>query len=149
VANRTDDATVRAAISISPSTQTAIYIGMANSLTNKLALADAAEYSQLSAQDLLLIETLLACHFIASNPNEQQYSSRTTEGASASFQGTFTAALKSTKYGQDAMMLDVTNYLARHSKEVEDGYRRVASIASLAGPEWPANVNELDVGPVD
>jgi hypothetical protein len=132
---------------MSPTTPTAIFILMANSLTNQVALNDA--YAQLDANTLLCIETLLACHYIASHPDEQQYASRTTEGASASFQGQFTVALKSTKYGQDAMMLDVTNYLARHSKEVEDGYRRVAGIASLAGHQWPASVNELDEGPED
>lgn len=148
MAYRTNDATVRATIRIAQTTPTAIFILMANSLTNQVALNDV--YGQLDANTLLGIETLLACHYIASHPDEQQYASRTTEGASATFQGQTTQVLKATTYGQNAMMLDVTNYLARHSKEVEDGYKRVASIVYLGEAcETTQELLQLGDGPED
>jgi hypothetical protein len=126
-----------------------IYMAMGNSLTNKVAANDV--YGQLDASDLQLIETLLACHYCAAGPNEQQYSARTTVDASATFQGQTGMVLKSTLFGQNAMMLDTTNYLARHSKEVEEGYRQVASLISLASNCWETTQEESyqDTGPED
>ena len=153
MAYRATDSGVRGTILLSPGTPTLPFIAAANSLTNKVLTNDQQGNNELSPSDLVQIETWLAAHFAACHPNEQQYASRTTEGATATFQGQTGKGLAGTFYGQTAMTLDTTNYLARHAKEVEDGYRRVASMVWLGEEHHDENndlaTSSLDYGPED
>jgi len=82
--------------------------------------------NELSAAELLEIETWLAAHFYAHR--DQLFASKTTGRASATFQGKTGMGLSSTIYGQTAMFLDSTGQLAKRSKEAELGGRRIASL---------------------
>jgi hypothetical protein len=57
-----------------------------------------------------LIERWLAAH--AYKSSHQAYASKTTDGASASFQGKTGMYFEGTKYGQNAIWLDGTGYLS-------------------------------------
>jgi len=101
------------------------FIKTANLLVNQVAL-------QLSSPDtatLAEIECYLAAHFYAHA--DQITQSKNTGGASGSFQGQTAMVLMGTQYGQTACMLDSTGYLAKRSKEVETGQRRMATISWL------------------
>lgn len=73
-----------------------------------------------------LVERWLAAHFYAHA--DQLLQSKSTGGASGSFQGQTGMVLSSTQYGQTAMALDVTGLLAQRSKEVETGTRNRAEL---------------------
>lgn len=64
----------------------------------------------LSATRLELIERWLAAHVY--QQSDQGYASRSTEGASASFQGQTAMYLEGTKYGQMALSLETNGCLA-------------------------------------
>lgn len=85
------------------------FIDTAASLTNKVSTNDTA--SELDAADLELIERYLAAHFYCLA--DPLYASKSTGGASGSFQGQTGMGLDFTPYGQTAKRLDVTGYLAR------------------------------------
>ena len=83
------------------------FIRMATALTDKVVAADS---------DGLLgdglpreIELNLSAHFYEAH--DQQYTEKETDDAQAKFQGQFGMGLKSTKYGQNALLLDLTGYL--------------------------------------
>jgi hypothetical protein len=72
---------------------------------------------------LELIERWLAAHYYQiSDPG---YKSRTTAGASGSFNGETTMVFMSTRYGQQACAIDSTGWLAKRSDEVTKGSRRM------------------------
>jgi hypothetical protein len=56
------------------------------------------------------IETFLSAHFAVCN-RDKQYTSKSTGGASGSFQGQYGMRLESTDPGQTAMLLDLTGTL--------------------------------------
>lgn len=101
------------------------FIAVANSLTNKVASADVNQ--MLTASDLVLIETWLAAHFYAHR--DQQLQSESRGGVSGQYKGQTAMFLESTQYGQTAITLDVTGFLALRNQESQS---RVAT----AGAFW-------------
>ena len=101
------------------------FIKTANLLVNQVAL----QTSPPDTATLAEIECYLAAHFYAHA--DQITQSKNTGGASGAFQGQTAVVLMGSQYGQTAMMLDSTGYLAKRSKEVETGQRRVAAVVWL------------------
>lgn len=85
----------------------------ANILTTRLRLL-AIQYKEITlatgSDTLEMVERLLAAHVYAMS--DQPYASKSTGGASATFQGQTGLGLKGTKYGQRAMLVDYTRVLA-------------------------------------
>lgn len=96
------------------------YIDTANALTSRVAACAADRGLALLNTELELIERWLAAHFYA--VSDKPYSSKTTAGASASFQGQTAKYLEFTGYGQMAVTLDPSGCLAA----IASGLRRVA-----------------------
>lgn len=95
------------------------FILTASNLVSKIEAADSD--NELDAETLELIERWLAAHFYAHS--DQMLTSKSTEGASGSFQGRTDMFFSSTFYGQNAMLLDSTNYLANREGEAKSGDR--------------------------
>jgi hypothetical protein len=91
-----------------------VHIRRANRLTDWLQTQDAADQGMLNDGLLQEIETLLACHFYSTK--DQPYTSKSTNGASGSFQGQYGMHLERTMYGQDAIVMDVSGKLATLGK---------------------------------
>ena len=112
------------------------FVRAANLLTTRVATEATARGLTLSAAELVEIETWLAAHFYAMS--DQPYSEKTTEGASAKFQGKTGMHLQATKYGQTAMDLDWSGTL----RAVGSEQRRTAGgfwlgkIPSEQTPYW-------------
>lgn len=102
------------------------YIETASVIVNWLATQDLAAEGLLNAGQLELIERWLAAHYY--QMSDPGYTTRSTAGASGGFQGQFTTGFKMTRFGQTAMVLDVTGLLARRDKEMEEGARRVTQV---------------------
>lgn len=87
----------------------------------------ADDYSGLmTSQRLEIVERWLAAHFYQiSDPG---YKSRSTSKANGTFNGETAQGLKGTRYGQQAMFLDLTGFLARRDKEATDGSRRMIQL---------------------
>jgi len=83
------------------------FIKGANVLTNRVSAGD--EDGCMTADALFEVERYLAAHLYAAR--DQLYTSRSTGGASGSFQGQFGMRLDSTDYGQRAMLFDCTGVL--------------------------------------
>ena len=83
------------------------FIDTAVALTDYLDSKDTDNI--LTSALLIQIEEYLACHFYAHR--DQQYSNKSTGGASGTFQGQTGMMLESTQWGQTAMLLDVTGIL--------------------------------------
>jgi len=107
------------------------FIDTASNLVDWLVAQDTT--STLSAATLELIERWLGGHFYAHA--DQMMKSKSTDGASATFQGTTSMVLHSTMYGQNALLLDTTGNLTRRSKEAETGVIRKASARWLGKPK--------------
>jgi len=95
----------------------AAFIDTASALVSKLEAADTQ--SVLSAVDLELIERWLSAHFYAHA--DQIAQSRNVGRASVSYQGQTAMMFESTQYGQVALSLDATGYLAKRQQEAENG----------------------------
>jgi hypothetical protein len=80
------------------------------------------------------VETFLAAHFY--QVADPAYKSKGVGGASGSFRGNDGMVFTSTLYGQHACAIDVSEALAKRSKEVEEGGKRVARCL-WAGTEHP------------
>ena len=128
--SRASEDDLRALVSSDPSLSVSIFIDTASSLIDKVESCDTA--NELSAKDLRLIETWLAAHFYAIR--DQQYQAKTTEGASATFQGQTGMYLDSTQWGQQAITLDITQCLAKINAEAKEGGKRTASLEWLGKP---------------
>ncbi len=87
-----------------------IFIRMANSLVTRVATCATAKGTPLTTDELTDLETLLAAHNYMSGP-DLGYSEKHTQSAGASFQGKTEMGLKSTFYGQQALMLDISGCL--------------------------------------
>lgn len=96
------------------------FINQANLLTNWLDTKDTS--NELSEDMLTAIEVQLAAHFYAVQ-RDLQYQSKSTDGASGSFQGATAFVLEATHYGQTAKLLDVTGQLAKRDIEAREGKR--------------------------
>jgi len=96
------------------STSLAAFIDTATALVDEVVTCAAKRGITLSATLLELIERWLAAHFYAHA--DPLYTSRSTQGASGSFQGQTGMHLESTQYGQTAMVLDTSRCLAAINK---------------------------------
>jgi len=112
MATRTDPAAVRATIDADSSISVDPHIRTANVLTDKIAAQDSD--SLLDADLLCEIETYLAAHFYAFR--DQQFKEEKTGDASAVYQGKTGMHFNSTLWGQTAVALDLTGFLAELSK---------------------------------
>ena len=121
---RTTEQDVRAIIDTDASLSIAPFIDAATSLTDYVSSKDSD--SLLSSTTLEQIEKWLAAHFYAHR--DQQYATKKTGQASATFQGKTDMGLNSTQWGQTAKTLDVTGTL----RQLDSG--RKASLAWLGLP---------------
>ena len=101
------------------------FILAANSIANKLATADTNSVH--SSADLEAIETWLAAW--AYHPADLMYASKNTAGAGASFQGQTGMHFQNNYFGQMALMLDTTGYLAKLQQQAMTGPK-------VAGGSW-------------
>ena len=95
------------------------FITIANLMVTRVATCAATKGKTLSTDELLMLETLLAAH--AYQQSDQGYTSRSTGGASGSFQGQTGMYLEGSKYGQLALNLDYSGCLAAISKRQTAG----------------------------
>jgi hypothetical protein len=96
------------------------FVKAANSLVNWID--DTCDTDNLlSTAQLRELELWLACHFYHSQ--DHMYSSKSTGGASGSFQGQTGMYFDSNFYGQQALLLDVSGCLAKRQLEVKQGGR--------------------------
>ena len=87
----------------------------------------------MTTKALEMVERNLAAHFYhAADP---LYTSRSTAGASGSFQGQYGMGFAGNTYGQNALLLDRTGTLARRNSELQEGGRRKPSMTWLGKPE--------------
>lgn len=111
------------------------FIQSANIMTNRMVICAANKDVTFTSDELLEIETLLACHFY--QDSDKGYSQRTTSDASATFHGKTEMGLESSHYGQSALMLD-------HS-----GCLRAISKGNFAGVTWGGKAPSEQVDYVD
>lgn len=104
------------------------FIDTASALVDRLESSALAEGVTLAASLLELIERWLAAHCYVQT--DRQYQSKSTGGASASFMGQSGLGLKGSTYGQTALRLDYTGFLATVDTP-ETPVRRVAGAAWL------------------
>lgn len=104
------------------------FIDSASIIVDRVAACATAEDDTLTSEELELIERWLAAHCYASS--DQPYSSKSTERASATFQGRTGMYLEGTKYGQMAITLDHSGCLAA----IASGERRRAGMHWLGKP---------------
>jgi hypothetical protein len=92
-------------------------------------------YGELNGNIQERIECFLAAHFYFHA--DQVLQSKSTGGASGSFQGRTDMVFMGSQYGQTACALDVTGQLAKRSKEAETGMKRTTQFFWMGKP--PAN----------
>ncbi len=122
---RINDDQLRQIVETDVNLDTAIFIRTANALTNQLAKVDSTPGGvggvggmSLLGPDLLTeIELQLAAHFYSLR--DQKYSSKSTGGASGSFQGNVGEGLAGDIHGCNALALDITGWLARINRGVQ------------------------------
>ena len=102
------------------------FVATASSVVDDVVTCAAAKGITLSTTKLELIERWLAAHFYLQA--DQAYQSKSTDGASATFQGQTGMGLENTNYGQQAMILDRSGCLrqmnAAGSIQVEWGGKK-------------------------
>lgn len=109
---RATTTTVRAILDTSlTDAQILEYIDIANRLVTRLLGS-----SDLTAADLLDIETWMTAHLIAST-KERQVANEKVGDMWVTYQGKYGMSLESTTYGQTALMLDTTGSLQRATKK--------------------------------
>lgn len=85
-----------------------------NVLTTRLVTLAAQDDMTLTTDELREIETNLAAHYYCLN--DKLLTSKSTKGASGSFQGQYGMQLESSDYGQAALTLDWTGILREMGK---------------------------------
>jgi len=104
---RVEETDIRRVSQVGDTFDVTLFHRIANTLVD--TVEDNDDQSLLTTALKREIELLLAAHFC--EHKDQLYTSKSTDGASASFQGQFGMGLLSTKYGQSAVELDITGYL--------------------------------------
>lgn len=122
MAYRTTEDAVRAIVDNSTAIDMTPFIQIANRLVTKIDAADTS--SELDDTDLELIERWLAAHFYAHR--DQLLSSKSTSGASGSFQGQTGMFFTASQYGQTALLFDTTGYLANLEQQAKNGRQKVS-----------------------
>lgn len=112
MAQRCTPSDVEGIVTVRPDIPVTPFIRAAVRLTDKISANDSA--GEMSAADLKEVEIYLAAHFYSHRV--QLYQANSTDDASNTFQGKTDMGLKSTQYGQTAMILDTTGYLTRLGK---------------------------------
>ena len=110
------------------------FLKMASVLAGRVNSNDTED--KLSDDELEQIELNLAAHFLTMR--EQQYKSRSTDQASATFQGTTGMKLDSSMYGQTAQILDCTGYLESLANQ-----RKLKAGSIFLGHRDPDNYPEV------
>ena len=106
------------------------YIDTASALVDDIvANAVALGLPALSAGRLELIERWLSAHYY--QQSDQGFTSKSTDGASASFKGQTGKGLNGTQYGQSAITLDTTKYLQKIAAEVDGNQAKTATLLWL------------------
>lgn len=90
------------------------FIETASALINRVKTCAASRRVSLSEDELRLLEMWVAAHLYAIR--DQQYQSKNTGKAGATFQGQTGMRLESTYYGQTALTLDASGCLQTQSK---------------------------------
>lgn len=91
------------------------YIATASATVDRVATCAARKKVPLTVVELELVERWLAAHnYCQMDPT---YSSRSTEGASGSFQGQVTAGIDGSRYGQNAQRIDYSGCLRNLDKQ--------------------------------
>jgi len=126
MAQRVEEGEVRAIIETDENVSLAPFIAAASAIVDDLSGEDSD--GDLSSAMLTQIEKFLAAHLyehLDSLPSEEN-----TGAAKAVYQGQFGMGLKSTKYGQTALLMDKTGYLAA----LNSGKRRKLGVSWLGLP---------------
>lgn len=115
---RTDASTVKEIFEteLTDSTGLNIWIGMASSLVDDINQAANDAGNTLSDSRLMDLETLLSAHFASAQ--DPRIAEGDRETGSVTYQGETGLNLSSTKYGQNAMLLDPTGTLAALNGDV-------------------------------
>lgn len=100
------------------------FIQTAGSLVDKVSTNDTG--SLLSSSDLELIERWLAAHFYWHS--DQILRSEADGRASGAYQGRTEMIFLSSHYGQTALALDVTGYLAYLQRQAQEGRKRATAV---------------------
>lgn len=100
-------------------TDLAQFIETATVIVDRVSACAIKKGKALSSTELELIERWLSAHYYACS--DQPFTSKSTGGASASFQGQTAMSLEGTKYGQVSLNLDYSGCLTSIAK------RQVAS----------------------
>ncbi len=137
---RTTQSKVREVLETCEEIQVIPFIDAAASIIDWL-YANCAGMSSLSTGDLTLIETWLAAHYYSQR--DPAYLSKSTGGASGSFQGQVAMYFEGTWYGQRAMELDHSGCLARRNQELKTGGKKIASLTWL-GKTRTERIDALD-----
>lgn len=124
MAYRTTEDKVRSIVDSAPELDVTPFIRVANRLVSKVDTADTG--GLLDSDDLVELETWLAAHFYAHR--DQLLQSKSTSGASGSYQGQTGMFFSSTQYGQTALLLDVTGYLASLQQQAENGRKKIQMV---------------------
>ena len=111
------------------------FIATASALVDWVVTVKANQDTTLGDTLAAQVECYLAAHFY--QHADQALKTKSTGGASGTFQGRDGMVFTSTDYGRTACALDITGQLARRSKEVEEGGRRRATVCWLGGDECP------------
>lgn len=120
---RVADADVRACTGIPTEGDTTSAIGVAEEIvTDFIVVAD----STLSAAKLANIELYLASHFFYLSVRGGPLAAEELGDAKERYHNIYSAGLKATIFGQQAMMLDVTGTLAKMSDRAENPQRKDA-----------------------
>jgi len=108
-----------------------VFIIVGNQLTD--SVADNDSEGLLDSARLKEIERWLSAHFTAIR--DVRADMEKAGDVSQSFQYKVDLNLNQTQYGQQAILLDITGYLARLQKEAEDGGKVRASMYAMGTPE--------------
>lgn len=128
MAIRTNAGKVGEVIDVDPDVELRIHIESANSIIEYL-YANCAAFRGMTEAAITIVETWLAAHYYAQK--DPAYSSKSTGGASGSFQGQVAMYFESTWYGQKAMELDHSGCLAARQQVLKTGNRQSASLSWL------------------
>lgn len=104
------------------------FILTANKIVSRVATCATAKGLTLDSEELELIERWLSAHFYVMS--DQNYTSKSTGGQSASFQGKTDMSIAASKYGQAAMNVDYSGCLTAISKRQFAGVTWLGKTAS-------------------
>lgn len=143
---RTNSEAVRAIMETDPEVSLVGFIRTAHVLTNQLATYDTANNSPvlLDVAALTEIESYLAAHFYSYR--DQLLTSKSTNKTGGSFQGQTAMALNYSPYGQAAMLLDLTGFLAQRSAESQAGGKRKVRANWIGNPDDSPRPDEWGEG---